>query len=198
MFAPLIHPAVGTVDVLVPPHKLAGFTGAPDTMRAMVGIAQGPQGEASVLVRRTTESIVREIHPKDYLGEALAIRYWVTERARYTSDPIHIEWIVSPERAVRDILEHGKATLDCDEIALLIATMCLQVGRVAEFMVVGFGAPGDFAHVFCICKEAKGGGDLILDPVAGTGERQMAKRVTTWQRWSLDELPEHGPIESYP
>jgi hypothetical protein len=173
----------------VPPYRLSGFNGHPDTLRAMVEAAQGRQGEQSLLVRRMSEEIVRRVQPKDYLGEMLAIRYWVTERVRYVNDPLHVELVVAPERVLDDVLSYGTAIGDCDDLALLIGTMCLCVGRVAEFVVVGFGAPGEYSHVFARAQEPRSGAWIVLDPVAGTDEAGMLAQVTTYYTVSLDELP---------
>jgi hypothetical protein len=75
----------------------------------------------------------------------------------------------------------------CDDIATLIATMSLQLGRICEFVVAGFGEPGHFSHVFVRVLEPKSGQWIVCDPVAGTNERQMLQRVTTYETWSLDE-----------
>lgn len=172
-----------------PPHHLSGFHGHPDTLREMVRAAQGPRGEQSLLVRRMTEEIVRRVQPKDYLGEILAIRYWVTEFVRYTNDPLHVELVRDPQALIEEIIRHGVVTADCDEIAELIATMCLQLGRVAEFVVVGFGDAGVYSHVFARVKEPRSAQWIVTDPVAGTDERGMLDRVTTFYTVSLDEPP---------
>ena len=155
----------------------------------MVRAVQGPRGEQSLLVRQATENVIRQVQPKDYLGEILAIRYWVTEKVRYTSDPLHVEMIRDPQTMVEDIITHGTVTADCDEIALLIACMCLQIGRVAEFVVVGFGEAGQYSHVFARAQEPRSGMNVVLDPVAGTDERGMLDRVTTFYVTSCDEPP---------
>lgn len=178
----------------VPPYMLDRFDGAPDTMRAMVRMVQGPQGEMSMLVRRTTEHVVRDLHPKDYLGEILAIKNWVTTNCRYTNDQLHVELVQSAERMIKDVLEYGKAVTDCDDMAVLIATMALQVGRHAQFVVVGFGGQAhDYSHVFARVQDPKSSW-IVCDPVAGTGEREMLKRITNYEIWDCDSYPDEGPL----
>lgn len=170
-----------------PPTTLAGFQGHPDTLRAMVRAVQGVRGEQSILVRSVTEEIVQHLQPKDYLGEILAIRFWVTEHVRYVNDPLHVEIVKDPERLVEEVIARGQASGDCDDIASLIGTMCLQVGRVVEFVVVGFGEAGHYSHVFVRVKEPRSGQWIVCDPVAGTDERGMLDRVTTFYTKTLDE-----------
>lgn len=91
--------------------------------------------------------------------------------------------------------EHDVTVSQCDEIACLIATGCLQVGRHCQFVAVGFGEPGTYSHVFTRVMEPRTNTWVVCDPVAGTDERKMLNRVATYQIWSLDELPSHGPVE---
>jgi hypothetical protein len=173
--------------LIQPAYTLSGFTGAPDTLRAMRDAAQGPQGEKSMLARTVTERIVSGLVPKDYLGEIIAVRNWVAENVRYTNDQLHVEMVKTPERLIKEYLEWGVALGDCDDQATLIATMCLQLGRVVELVVAGFGEPGQYSHVFPRVLEPKSGQWIICDVVAGTNERQMLHRIKTYQLWSLDE-----------
>jgi len=149
--------------------------------------AWGAHGEHSIVVRQMVEEIVRGLWPKDYMSEILAVRNFCTSHLRYVNDPLHIEMVKTPERLVTEIRSWGVAAADCDEIAQLIATMALQLGREAEYVVAGFGAPGDYSHVFTRVKEPKSGTWIVCDPVAGTDERTMLNRVTTYEIWSLDE-----------
>jgi transglutaminase-like putative cysteine protease len=169
-----------------PQVVFSDFSGSPDTLRAMIRAAHGPRGEQSVLVRAATEAATSGLVPKDYLGEIVAVRNWVAENVRYMNDPLHVEWVKDPQRLIEERM-HGEAVGDCDDIATLIATMCLQLGRICEFVVAGFGEPGHFSHVFVRVLEPKSGQWIVCDPVAGTNERQMLQRVTTYETWSLDE-----------
>ncbi len=166
-----------------PPVTIAPFRGPRTTIEQMVRDLNGPRGERSVRVRAFTESIVRGLQPKDYLSEILAIRHAVATRVRYLNDPISTEWVKDPERLVEEIEAHGTTLADCDEIALLIATMLAQVGREVEFVTVGFGLPGSYTHVFVRVKEPKSGQWIVCDPVAGTTEESMLGRVTTYKTW---------------
>ena len=181
-----------------PPFQLSGFRGAPTTLEAMVAAAQGPRGEQSMLVRSVQEEVVSRVAAKDYLGEILAIRNWATEHVRYTNDPLHVELVKDPQRMCEEILSRGKGNIfdpravavgDCDDIAVLIGTMCLQIGRVCEYVAVGFGEKGHYSHVFVRVKEPKSDTWIVCDPVAGTDEVAMLSRVKHHWFVSLDEPP---------
>ena len=166
------------------------FYGPKHTLVEMVRLAQGERGEQSLYVRGVTEEIVRGLQPKDYLSEILAIRYWAMAKIRYMNDPVHIELIKDPQRICEEVLRYGTTVADCDEIACCLGAMALQLGRKAEFVAGGFRSPGHYSHVFVRVKEPRSGAWIVLDPVAGTGESGMLRKITTWKIADLDEQPE--------
>jgi hypothetical protein len=178
------------------PSTLSGFSGSTDTLREMIRAAQGARGERSMVVRGMVDRLVSRLQPKDYAGEIVAIRNWVAENIRYVNDPLHVELIKDPETLVDEYEQMGVASGDCDDICCCIATFALTLGRDAQYVPVGFGARGHYTHVFARILEPRTRIWIICDPVAGTNEREMAQRVSTYQLWSLDEPPEHGPIRS--
>jgi hypothetical protein len=168
-----------------PPQTLRAFHGPPDTIAEMRRAALGPRGEQSAVVNSVKNSIVRDLEPKDYLSEILAVRFFVAERIRYSNDALHVEQVQDPERLCDQIIKYGKAVGDCDDSATLIATLCLQLGREAEFITAGFGKPGHYTHVFARVKEPKSGRWIVCDPVAGPDEASMIRRVTTYKIWEI-------------
>jgi hypothetical protein len=178
------------------PYTLSGFTGATDTLRAMVEAAQGLRGEKSMVMRGVVDEIVAGIQPKDYLGEIVAVRNWFAQNVRYSNDPLHVELVKDPQTLIEEYFQRGIAIGDCDDLACGIGTAHLLLGRECEAVAVGFGAPGQYSHVFERAREPRTGAWIICDPVAGTREREMASRVTTYEIWSFDEPPGAGPIRS--
>lgn len=176
-----------------PPVRLGPFGGAVDTLNSMARAALGERGERSVKVRQFTEDIVREIWPKDYLGEILAVRNVFVQPSplrrgaplfRYTNDPLHVEWVKDPERLITELTEQGNAVADCDEIVCLAGTCCLQLGREVEWVALGFG--GDqLTHVGLRVREPKSGTWIWMDGVAGPKEREAAERATDRKFMSL-------------
>jgi hypothetical protein len=101
------------------------------------------------------------------------------------NDPRHVEWIKDPQRQVEEIHDKGTTTVDCDEIALMAATMALQLGREAEFVALGF-EPGALTHVGARVREPKSNSWIWVDPVAGPREREAAETAREVLFWSLD------------
>ena len=75
---------------------------------------------------------------------------------------------------------------NCDDIAALSAAMLRQLGRNAQFVTVGFGKPGHYSHVFTRVQEPKSQKWFVCDPVAGTDEGTMLRRVKTYRFWTID------------
>jgi hypothetical protein len=165
---------------LSPPGNvsLGRFRGTPQTIKLMKEYAIGNEGERSFMVRQAAEAIVRHISPKDYLSEILALYGWVRSPAlRYTNDALHVEQVKSPQRILMEVATMGASLVDCDDLATLVAAMALTLGRRPQFVIVGFGAPGVYTHVFVRILEPRSKEWIIVDPVAGSRDAEMARRA---------------------
>lgn len=166
---------------------LNDFQGTDDTIRLMKAYALGDEGERSVRVRQWAESIIKNINPKDYLSEILAIRHWATSHIfRYTNDSRHVEQVKTPARILLEVEQSGVALVDCDDIATLIAAVGLTIGRQASFTMAKFSS-SQFTHVFARLREPRSGTWIICDPVAGTREQEMLKTATGFKSVDLDD-----------
>ncbi len=174
---------------------IAPFRGPATTLDQMEKFALGIHGERSMLVRSFLEWFLRHVQPKDYLGEILAIRNIFVQPSpmlkngsplfRYTNDPRHLELVKSPERIIREVMEHGSCLMDCDEASTLAATFCLQCGRKVELVALGF-APNVLSHVGVRAEEPKSNKWIWIDSVAGPREREAAQRAKAMMVRSLD------------
>lgn len=168
-----------------PPTRIRPFRGPADTVGTMIELCLGDRGERSTLVRSLKDHIVRDLQPKDYLSEILAVRNFCAEKVRYSNDAVGVEQVQDPQRMCEQIVQFGRAVGDCDDGSLLMACLYRQLGRRARFIIAGFGAPGSYSHVFPGVQEPKSGAWIVTDPVAGTDEQGMLSRVTTYQIWDI-------------
>lgn len=168
-----------------PPTTIVRFNGPADTVHTMIDQLRGPRGVQSSLVRSLKDHIVRELHPKDYLSEIIAVRNFAAEKVRYSNDALTVEQVQDPERIADQIVRFGKAVGDCDDITNFMACLTLQLGRETDLVTVGFGAPNSFSHIFARALEPRSGQWIIMDPVAGTNEDRMRRRITTYQIWKI-------------
>lgn len=178
----------------MPPTVVRPFGGARDTLAEMAKAALGDRGERSIRVRRFTEWVIRDVWPKDYMGEILAIRAVCVQRSpfrsdvpllHYVNDPRHVEMVKDPERIVEEIEAFGTSLVDCDDSSTFAATMCLVVGREVEFVALGF-ARKQLSHVGVRVREPKSGRLLWLDGVAGPREAEAAGRAVELSVLSLN------------
>jgi hypothetical protein len=107
-------------------------------------------GSTDPLVRYTASAIVREVPGKDAMGQARAIRSWLSEWTQFLRDPNGTELLHSP-RHLLSVLRQTRLPLriDCDDVAVLGAALGGAVGLRARFVIVGFLSPdAPFRHVW--------------------------------------------------
>lgn len=175
-------------------YTIRPFRGPQTTLDRMAKDALGTRGERSMEVRQFTELVLRGVRPKDYLGEILAIRNlfvqpspWVRGVAlfRYANDPLHVEMVKDPQRQVEELNAYGTTTVDCDDVSLMGATMCLCIGRAVQLVAMGF-EPGHLSHVAITAQEPKTKKWILLDGVAGPREKEAAGRAKELLKITLD------------
>ena len=108
--------------------------------------------EASYLdpvVRETATDIVRYATPRDYPGIARRIRNYLAEHIRFLRDPDGKEASYTPRLMLQSIKDYGIANVDCDDAAVLAATLGRSIGLQARFVLLGFLKPDNpLAHVY--------------------------------------------------
>jgi len=148
-----------------------------DTLRVM----RVKANEAKKSLRPLAEKICAKLESGDYNSEIYAIYCWVRKNIRYAKDIHDVEYVKAPAR----LLESRQG--DCDDIACLLAALCMAMGNECRFAVVGFET-GEPSHVFCqvavrtgapgIDGNARGGKHWVtLDPVADDQTPEMHSRV---------------------
>jgi transglutaminase-like putative cysteine protease len=94
-------------------------------------------------IRHVAASLVAGELQKDWVAEIKALHAFVRDEIRYVRDIEGVETVQTPDKT----LEFGYG--DCDDKALLLATLLQSIGhKPVRFVAVGTGAPGHFSHVF--------------------------------------------------
>lgn len=96
-------------------------------------------------------SLVRNLPSKDWAGEVEALHRYVRDDIRYVKDVRGVETVAVPEYTAET------AQGDCDDKAVLLASLLEAIGHPARFTAIGF-RPNNFNHVFV---ETKIGPDWI-------------------------------------
>lgn len=92
-------------------------------------------------VRNVAAELVKDLPAKDYVAEVRAIHSFVRHNIRYLMDVRDVETIQTPDQLL--FSRQG----DCDDQALLVATLLETIGHPVRFKAIGF-RPGVFQHVY--------------------------------------------------
>ena len=103
-------------------------------------------------VRQLALDITVGIAGRDAGSQIYAIRNWLDTFVWFTRDPRSAELLYSPERMVkllRDPVQGGILRIDCDDVAILAASLGGAVGLRSRFVLVGFLSPNaPYRHVW--------------------------------------------------
>lgn len=89
-----------------------------------------------------------QVPSHDTYGEAIAIGETVKTSVRYVKDPVGIERILDPLTLISRI-KRGVAQGDCDDMALLTATLLLAIGLRPRFKFVKYSSSDNFfSHIY--------------------------------------------------
>lgn len=130
-----------------------GVAGVRATLKIMQRLVR--QGRKDPGVVTLVERVVHPCPANDTRCEIAAIFQWVKTHIRYMRDIRDVEKINTAERTLR------VGTGDCDDMAVLLASMLEAAGNKTKFLVVGF-ASGEYEHV--VTQVRLGLGWMTLDP----------------------------------
>lgn len=103
-------------------------------------------------VRTLALNILNEfgINSMNYIDEAKAIGTYVQRKLIYVRDADGVEQVHDPLTLI-DQLERGVARADCDDMALLVATLLLSIGHRPMFRMVRYTSNfGPFNHIYVV------------------------------------------------
>lgn len=130
-----------------------GAQGSLETVEIMRRIARSRA--SNPLLRQLAMKII-QVHgvPSNYhKDEALAIGRYVKEKVRYLRDINGVETLIDPLTLIDQIVR-GEAQGDCDDMALLIATLLLAIGHEPYFRVVKYTRDSaSFNHIYVVDYE---------------------------------------------
>ena len=116
-----------------------GRAGTRATLSLMAGLTR--KGKNALAVRLAAQQLVQPLKQRDYAGEVRRLHAFVRDRIRYVRDIRGTETLQDPDRTLT--LKSG----DCDDKAVLLASLLESIGHRTRFHAVGF-SPDRFAHVY--------------------------------------------------
>jgi hypothetical protein len=104
------------------------------------------------IVRKLALDIINyyNIDSHYYADEAKAIGTYVQKNVAYVKDPNGIEQLHDPLTMIEQI-QRGVARGDCDDMALLVASLLLSIGHSPKFRVVRYESHfGPYNHIYVV------------------------------------------------
>lgn len=131
-----------------------GIVGNLDTIEVMKIMAR--EYSRHDLVKRLATNIIhnKNIPSHHYLDEARAIGEFVKKHIRYVKDPVGTESLQAPDMMIRMMKDVGYAMGDCDDMALLTASLLMSIGIKSRFRAVRYKQNGEnFNHIYVVVYE---------------------------------------------
>lgn len=125
------------------PKGDAGIEATIESMRAIVIHATGSPIMQSIAARLSARA-----DRKDRLGQVRQVRDWARRVLLFKPDGFGQETLRIPEQLIADIAEAGKTSADCDDSAMLIASLLSILGLRTAFVIISTRPGGPFVHVF--------------------------------------------------
>jgi transglutaminase-like putative cysteine protease len=101
------------------------------------------------IVRLKAVEIVRGLPARQDAQQIAAIRAWMQQHFSFLRDPRGAELNYSPEWMLREIANTGVMNADCDDAAVLSATLAKAIGLRARFVCLAFfSKSAGFSHVY--------------------------------------------------
>lgn len=122
------------------------------------------------LVRKLALKILEQAGTRghNFLDEARALGEFVKSNVSYVRDPTDVEQLHDPIFMINEITK-GTARGDCDDKALLLATLLLSVGHQPYFAIVRYrDVAGPFNHIYVVEYDRNWGGPkqrLVMDTI---------------------------------
>ena len=139
------------------------------------------QGGLDPRVRSRALMICSGIAGRDSAAQIRAIRGWLSQRFVFTRDPDGAEGLFAPWVLLQDIATTGAAHGDCDDAAMLGASLGRSLGLRAQLVTVAFQKDAPMAHVYAeLSAPAMGSPWTDLD-VTAPAQGPIPPVVRKWQ-----------------
>jgi len=121
----------------------------------MIKVARRRAGHPAIRELAKNIYLQHRIESMHYFDEAKAIGEYVQRKVRYVRDATGIEQLHDPVMMIEQIIE-GRAQGDCDDMALLIATLLLSTGHQPKFRAVRYNSIAfwkPYNHIYVVSYE---------------------------------------------
>jgi transglutaminase-like putative cysteine protease len=126
-----------------------GKAGVQATLKMMSDLVKA--GKKNPAIRQRATNLTQDLPQKDRIGEIRKLFDYVQNSIRYVRDIHDVETLHYAEQVMSQ--EYG----DCDDKAVLMASLLEAIGFTTRFVAVGF-QPGVYSHVFVDVRIGNGRG----------------------------------------
>lgn len=152
----------------------SGTAGVVDTLRLMKDLAIA--GSVVPCVRETAARVVRG--QREARQRAGCLRDWVHDVTEFLPDHTLVESLVPPTASLAQVWNQGYFQGDCDDVAVLGASLGLSIGLRARYVAVAFGTNQNaFSHVWCELSPQMREEWTAIDPTRPPNALAMVSRV---------------------
>ncbi len=95
-------------------------------------------------------------------GGPAALRQWLNRRFVFVPDPRGVELLKSPDVMLQEWTYRGAISGDCDDAAILAASVALASGYRVRWVVLGFRPGGPYGHVYAEAWDGQGWQDFDI------------------------------------
>lgn len=120
-----------------------GNEGIQHTLYIMRNVVRNESDAPEVV--QFARQLTLNVPEKDWRRKILTVFHFVRDRIRYTLDPLRTEYLATPQRVLD--MRSG----DCDEKAILLASLLDAIGIPVRFKAVGFEG-AELSHVYVEAK----------------------------------------------
>ena len=120
-----------------------GAQGIKQTLKIMCGLVR--KYKTALPVRILAQKLTQRLSQKNYKAEAKTLHEFVRDKIRYVRDVRGVETLQTPIKT----LQFGSG--DCDDKAILVASLLESIGHPTRFIACGFNNMG-FSHVYVESK----------------------------------------------
>jgi transglutaminase-like putative cysteine protease len=118
-----------------------GENGTRATLKIMRKLVRA--GRKNLAVRNMALALTNDLLQKDYLSEIRRVHNFVRDEIRYVRDVNEVETLHTAEKVLEQL------SGDCDDKAILAASLLESIGHPTRFIAAGRGMTrGEFEHVY--------------------------------------------------
>lgn len=138
----------------------------------MAGLVRDAQIQP--LTRETALTLVSSWRPRSVADGVRRIRAWVRRHMRLINEPVEI--LHGPGWMLDQIWNQGFVYGDCDDCAILSATIGLGLGLPSRFVAVRPPGAWEYIHVFTEFSDPSGNW-YLCDPTSASGPPESFDRL---------------------